>query len=211
MPDGTAERLPPASAPATGGWRPASPGHCADRSLLASAPTLPADPPALAGPPALADPLAPGPGQPAQPAGPIPGELAGAIPGQPAEPARAAPGPPGQRVLAAARLRLASRYRVSDVQTPRELRARLVRDARAVSAVIDEAAGGQGADPLDVADALVLIRSLRSYLDELEAGLLDGAEQAGLSLARAAACLGLTVSEVHYRRSVLRHSGDRPG
>ena len=198
MPDGTAERLPPASAPAAGGRLPASPGHCPDGGWLAAAPVL-------TDPPVLSDPPAPLPGQPAR--------QAGALSGQPAESPRAACGPPGQRVLAAARLRLASRHRVSDVQTPRELRARLVRDARAVSAVIDEAAAGHGADPLDVADALVLIRSLRSYLDELEAGLLDGAEQAGLSPARAADCLGLTVGEVHYRRSVLRagrHSAAGP-
>jgi hypothetical protein len=187
MPDCTAERLPSAPAGA-GGPVSASPEPGSDGTAERQSCT-----PAPAG------------GPPQAPPRPRPDGTGKASPApEPADRLAPVPGPPGERVLAAARLRLASRYHISDVQTPQELRARLVRDARAVSAVIAEAAAGQAADPLDVSDALVLLRSLRSYLSGLEAGLLDGAEQAGLSPGRAAACLGMTAGEVHYRRSVLR-------
>lgn len=183
MPDGAAERISPVQAAATGNF-PAKPELPSGGTHLA---TREASLPGLS---------------------PTGNPLEGPA-GRPSEPPAPAPGPPDQRELTAARLRLASRYRVSDAQTPRELRARLVRDVRAASAVLAETAGGQAADPLDLADALVLIRSLRSYLDGLEAGLLDGAEQAGLSAARTAACLGVPVSELHDRHRVLR--AGRPG
>ena len=183
MPDGTAERISSAQAPVCDGRLPAAPQVLADDTGLAGPARGLAD---LSTDASVAS---------------------SAL--VPAEPPGAAPGPPDRRQLAAARLRLASRYRISDAQTPQELRARLIRDARAISAVIAGAQAGQAADPLDIADALVLIRSLRSYLDGLEAGLLDGAEQAGLSPARVAACLGLTVSEMHHRHGMLK--AGRPG
>ncbi|HEY2549183.1 MAG TPA: hypothetical protein VGI64_01250 [Streptosporangiaceae bacterium] len=178
MSDGTAERVSPAPAAADGPLPAPSELRPVGTDLAASAPGLPG----------------------LSPAGSRPAGLAAL----PAEPPVAVSGPPDPGLLAAARLRLASRYRVSDAQTPRELRARLVRDVRAVGAVLAETAGGQAADPLDLADALVLVRSLRSYLDGLEAGLLDGAEQAGLSADRTAACLGVPVTGLHDRRRVLR-------
>jgi hypothetical protein len=79
-------------------------------------------------------------------------------------------------------------------------------DLRAASAVA-QAAGPPGqppAEPLDVGAALVLLSNVRLYLDQLEASLLDLAQQADMSWDLIAAIIGVPAAEAEDRLMALR-------
>ena len=85
-------------------------------------------------------------------------------------------------------------------------------DLRAASAVARPAAlpGQRPAEPLDVGAALVLLSNVRLYLDQLEAGLLDLAQQTDMSWDLIAAILGIPAVEARDRWAAL-HSRPEPG
>jgi hypothetical protein len=68
----------------------------------------------------------------------------------------------------------------------------------------------QPAEPLDVGAALILLSNARLYLDQLEASLLDLAQQAEMSWDLIAAILGIPAAEAKDRRAAL-HSRPEPG
>jgi hypothetical protein len=115
------------------------------------------------------------------------------------------PGPDGD-VVDSARVRLVGSYRE---HAAGQLLSRSLEDLRAVDAVTESAHGAAGrADSLDVGAALVLLSNLRLYLDRLETGLLDAAQQLDMSWDLIAAILGLPVAEVRDRRLALRARPD---
>jgi hypothetical protein len=115
------------------------------------------------------------------------------------------PGPDGD-VVDSARVRLAARY-AEHAGGP--LLSRSLEDLRAVDALTGAMDGGGGpADPLDIGAGLVLLCNLRVYLDRLEAGLLDAAQQLDMSWDLIAAILGLPVAEVRDRQLALRARPD---
>jgi hypothetical protein len=83
-------------------------------------------------------------------------------------------------------------------------------DLRAVAAVLElsQADPRHPADPLDVGAGLVLLGNLRLHLDRLEAGLLETAEQTGLSWDLIAAIIGIPATEARDRLAQLRARPD---
>jgi hypothetical protein len=110
---------------------------------------------------------------------------------------------PDRDVLDGARFRLAFHEAVAATSPQAE---RSAADLRSVHAVLGTVRVDpeQAADPLDVGAGLVLLTNLRLYLDQLEAGLLDTAQQAGLSWDLIAAILGIPAAEARERRHALR-------
>ena len=110
---------------------------------------------------------------------------------------------PDRDVLDSARFRLAFHEAVV-ATTPQAERS--TADLRAVHAVLGtvQADPSQAADPLDVGAGLVLLTNLRLHLDHLEAGLLDTAQQAGLSWDLIAAILGIPAAAACDRLYALR-------
>ena len=78
-------------------------------------------------------------------------------------------------------------------------------DLRAASAVARPGGlpGPQAAEPLDVGAALVLLSNVRLYLDQLEASLLELAQQADMSWDLIAAIIGLPAAEAKDRLTAL--------
>lgn len=113
---------------------------------------------------------------------------------------------PDPDVVDNARHRLASRFAVSSGRYPSQLLAGPADDVRAVGAVIGavRSDAGRPADALDVGAGLAVLCNLRHCLDELEADLLDGAQQVGLSWDVVAAILGIPVSQAQGRHRTLR-------
>jgi hypothetical protein len=115
------------------------------------------------------------------------------------------PGPDGD-VVDSARVRLAARY---PEHAGGPLLSRSLEDLRAVDALTGAVDGPAGqADSLDIGAGLVLLCNLRVYLDRLEAGLLDAAQQLDMSWDLIAAILGLPVAEVRDRQLALRARPD---
>ena len=110
---------------------------------------------------------------------------------------------PDLDVLDSARFRLAFHEAVVPT-TPQADRS--AADLRAVHAVLGAARADpqQAADALDVGAGLVLLTNLRLQLDHLEAGLLDTAQQAGLSWDLIAAILGIPATGARDRLYTLR-------
>lgn len=122
---------------------------------------------------------------------------------------------PDRDVLDSARARLAlSSNRPIPVQPGPATRhlPRPLDDLRAASAVARPAGlpGQRRAEPLDVGAALVLVSNVRLYLDQLEASLLDLAEQTDMSWDLIAAILGIPAGQARDRRAAL-HSRPEPG
>ena len=84
-------------------------------------------------------------------------------------------------------------------------------DLRAASAVARPGGlpGPRATEPLDVGAALVLLSNVRLYLDQLEARLLDLAQQADMSWDLIAAVIGLPAAEAKDRLAAL-HSRPEP-
>jgi hypothetical protein len=122
---------------------------------------------------------------------------------------------PEPDVLDNARSRLAARYLVKAGYQAEETPSgpvddiQVISDVEAINSVIDAARGeaGRPADALDVGAALVVLGSLRLYLDRLEADLLDGAQQVDLSWDVIAAIIGIPAEEARRRHAVLRARG----
>ena len=110
---------------------------------------------------------------------------------------------PDRDVLDGARGRLAF-YEALAAISP--LAERSTTDLRAVYAVLEAVQAGpqETADPLDVGAGLVLLGNLRLHLDQLEAGLLGTAQQAGVSWDLIAAILGIPAAEALDRLHTLR-------
>lgn len=85
-------------------------------------------------------------------------------------------------------------------------------DLRTASAVarLGGQDGQRPAEPLDLGAALVLLSNVRLYLDQLEASLLDLAQQAEMSWDLIAAILGIPATEAKDRLTAL-HSRPEPG
>jgi hypothetical protein len=117
---------------------------------------------------------------------------------------------PDPAVVDSARHRLAARLAAAAGQYPGPLPGYLIDDLHAVSAVIDAARDGAEppADALDVGAGLVALGNLRLYLDQLEAGLLNGAQQVGLGWDVIAAIVGIPASAAQDRHAVLRARPD---
>jgi hypothetical protein len=110
---------------------------------------------------------------------------------------------PDRDVLDSARFRLAFHEAVVPA-TPQADRS--TADLRAVHAVLGAVRANpqQAADVLDVGAGLVLLTNLRLHLDHLEAGLLDTAQQGGLSWDLIAAILGIPAAGARDRLYALR-------
>jgi hypothetical protein len=117
---------------------------------------------------------------------------------------------PEPDVVDNARVRLASRYALNRSQDPGETPGHPMDDVRAVSAVIDAVSSGSepSADPLDVGAALVMLCNLRLYIDQLEANLLDAAQQVDLSWDLIAAIIGIPADQAQRRHADLRTRRD---
>jgi hypothetical protein len=120
---------------------------------------------------------------------------------------------PEPDVVDNARSRLASRYLMKGGhQAAGERPARpmddvqVINDVQVIDSVIDAARGEaeHPADALDVGAALVMLGNLRLYLDQLETGLLDGAQRVDLSWDVIAAIIGIPAEEAQRRHTVLR-------
>jgi hypothetical protein len=121
---------------------------------------------------------------------------------------------PDRDVLDSARARLARMgQRPAAAQPPPAARQlpRPLDDLRAASAVARPVGlpGARAAEPLDVGAALVLLSNVRLYLDQLEARLLDLAQQADMSWDLIAAIIGLPAAEAKDRLAAL-HSRPEP-
>jgi hypothetical protein len=118
---------------------------------------------------------------------------------------------PEPDVVDNARFRLTSRYPVSGTHHAGEMPAHPMDDVRAVRAVIDavHSAVEPPAHALDVGAGLVLVGNLRLYLDRLEAGLLDAAQQVDLSWDLIAAIIGIPLQEAQIRHRAL-HARPEP-
>ncbi len=119
---------------------------------------------------------------------------------------------PDRDVLDSARARLAAASNRAAAAQPGPAARHLPRpldDLRAASAVAQRTGspGQPAAQPLDVGAALVLLSNVRLYLDRLEAGLLDLAQQADMSWDLIAAILGIPAAEAKDRLTALH---DRP-
>ncbi|HUA28218.1 MAG TPA: hypothetical protein VMC03_04990 [Streptosporangiaceae bacterium] len=130
--------------------------------------------------------------------------------GVPDAPSGAFPPPPDPVVADSARLRLAA-LRAKAAARPENpfaetVSARLIKDIRAVGAVLASTHGNVGdpAEAIDVGAGLVVLCDLRAHLDHLEARLLDAAEQAGLNWDVVAAIIGIPADEAQRRHARLR-------
>lgn len=141
-----------------------------------------------------------------------PGPPVSAAPGLPRH-----PGPlpaPDRDVLDSARDRLAparhrrpARARAAADQPEPAARylPRPLDDLLSAGAVAQQAGSpGQPAESLDVGAALVLLSNVRLYLDRLEAGLLELAEQADMSWDLIAAIIGIPAADAKHRLTALR-------
>jgi hypothetical protein len=117
---------------------------------------------------------------------------------------------PDPAVVDSARNRLAARLLTAGGPYPGELPGHLVDDLRTVTSVAGAAREGAEfpADALDVGAALVVLGNLRLHLDRLEANLLNGAQQVGLSWDVIAAVLGIPASDARDRLAILRARPD---
>jgi hypothetical protein len=117
---------------------------------------------------------------------------------------------PDPVVADSARLRLAAlRARAAaqpENQFAETASARLIKDIQAVGAVLATADGKLGgpAEAIDVGAGLVVLCDLRAHLDHLEAGLLDAAQQAGLTWDVVAAIIGIPADEAQRRHARLQ-------
>jgi hypothetical protein len=113
---------------------------------------------------------------------------------------------PDPGVADSARLRIAAQRVLTAGQPPDYAAARPIEDILSISAVVRSARAdtARPADALDVGAALVVLCDLRLYLDGLEADLLDGAQQVGLSWDVIAAIIGIPADEARHRHRALR-------
>ncbi|HTV99472.1 MAG TPA: hypothetical protein VMF87_04175 [Streptosporangiaceae bacterium] len=139
-----------------------------------------------------------------------PSARAAELPHAPQVPGWALPPKPDPVVADSARLRLAALRAKAAAQPENQFAetasARLIKDIRAIGAVLASASGKLGgpAEAIDVGAGLVVLCDLRAHLDHLEAGLLDAAEQAGLSWDVVAAIIGIPADEAQRRHAWLR-------
>jgi hypothetical protein len=120
---------------------------------------------------------------------------------------------PDPAVVDSARLRIAEHRLLSATQPARQGPPRQAEDIRAIQAVIDSV-GADAARPasvLDVGAALAVLCDLRLYLDELEADLLDAAQQVDLGWDVIAAIIGIPADEAERRHRALRAQRLRSG
>jgi hypothetical protein len=139
-----------------------------------------------------------------------PSTRAAQAPHAPQAPNWALPPKPDPVVADSARLRLAALRAKAAAQPENQFAetasARLIKDIRAIGAVLASVHGKLGgpAEAIDVGAGLVVLCDLRAHLDHLETGLLDAAEQVGLSWDVVAAIIGIPAEEAQRRHVRLR-------